>query len=189
VVEGDGQRSQPAALRFSTCARAVSGCRFNRLSRAEVRCEWWTPVLSASLNDGSGAIAAAIRVIGIEAVRRFKVEIWAGRPPACTARRRDGASGRGKLRRVRKCLSGAPAAPLDRHQREEAEQRGEDQTIALSAGRKSGTLPLAAQGRPKIDTASEAQRHAYRPGFHRELLRHQRRQRCVSVAVSSTPAR
>ena len=46
---------------------------------------------------------AAIRVIGIEAVRRSKVEIWAG-PPACTARPRDGASGRGKLRRVRKGL-------------------------------------------------------------------------------------
>src|SRR6516165_4045494 len=80
----------------------------------------WTPSHRARI--GSATRRAVSR-------RDPKERFGAGRPPACAARTRDGASARGKLRGARKGLSDAPAARSDRHQREEAEQRGEDQII------------------------------------------------------------
>jgi hypothetical protein len=108
VIRNMGDRRFDPASISQQCLRHLAIVTTAAGSRNRI--DWdpsWIPSgfgrAGSRTNVGNGAIAA-IRVTGIEAVRRSKVEIWAGRPPACTARPRDGASGRGKLRRVRKGL-------------------------------------------------------------------------------------
>src|SRR5216683_5993844 len=109
------------------------------------------------------------------ATRLSNKNFGAGRPMVRVVWLRDGASRRRSQRAsAREVSSHAAASPLDRHKREEAEQRGEDQVIArrkaIAGGGNQPCRNQRSEAAEDRHRGAETQRYADRPCFHWEQL-------------------